>query len=325
MFRKKKQVSRLEEVGHNVTEFVQDTLKHAPEKLEEVKGSVGDALSHVKESVNAQRVEDLKAGVHSAFSHLKGAVAALEPKLEMVQGALQNLQRHAPEVAEDAAATATETLDKARKRAKKAKQQARDKAAAMHDKAAAARDKAVAMRDDLAQRAEEEAPTVTIVSSSEKWLWLAIGIAIGAVIGVLVAPTSGRRSRALIRDKFSKGGHLASDLGDVATSKVADAGRRAKGLAHDVGDKFSGAADDADDNTIADRVRTALGENPATAGLERLNVDCVDGIVTLRGPVVTAVQQSAIESLVYGVKGVREVRSELLVEDDADETETFVG
>jgi ElaB/YqjD/DUF883 family membrane-anchored ribosome-binding protein len=322
MFRKKKKASRLEEVGHNVTEFVQDTLKHAPERLEDVKGTVGDALTHVKESVNAQRVEDLKAGVHSAFSHLKGAVAALEPKLEMVQGALQNLQRHAPEVAGNATAAVHDAagavqddlqdkIGRARKKAKQAKKQAKQRA--------------MATRDDMAEKAAEAAPTVTIVSSSEKWLWLAIGIAIGAVIGVLLAPTSGRRSRALIRDKFTKGGHLASDFGADAAGKVVDASRRAQGLAHNVQDKLSGAADEADDNTIADRVRTALGENPASAGLERLNVDCVDGIVTLRGPVVTAVQQSAIESIVYGVKGVREVRSELLVEDDADETETFVG
>jgi phage-related minor tail protein len=103
MFCKKKK-SRLETARHNVTEFVhdtlKDTLKHAPEKIGEVRGTVGDALGHVRDAVNADRFEDLKSGLHNAFSHVQGAVAAIEPKLESIHGALHKLQRNSDETRE---------------------------------------------------------------------------------------------------------------------------------------------------------------------------------------------------------------------------------
>ena len=89
--------------------------------------------------------------------------------------------------------------------------------------------------------------------------------------------------------------------------------------------RSSNDEDFADDNTIADRVRTALGENELTRNLERLNVDCVDGIVTLRGPMVDEELRAQIETLVGSVKGVREVRSHLLLSDAPEDKETFVG
>jgi osmotically-inducible protein OsmY len=74
--------------------------------------------------------------------------------------------------------------------------------------------------------------------------------------------------------------------------------------------------------TIADRVRTELGRLEQEHGLERINVDSCDGIVTLRGP---ARQQSIADALVDAaqkVTGVREVKNELHTEESG---EAFVG
>ena len=67
--------------------------------------------------------------------------------------------------------------------------------------------------------------------------------------------------------------------------------------------------------TIADRVRTELGRVPETQGLERLNIESCNGVVTLRGPIMDEATQSAIIAAASNVHGVREVVSDLLVED----------
>jgi hypothetical protein len=81
---------------------------------------------------------------------------------------------------------------------------------------------------------------------------------------------------------LNKAGHGAGDLGHSAKAKATDIANRAAGKIAEI---KSGAEEDfADDTTIADRVRTAIGESPITRNMERLNIDCVNGIVTVRGP-----------------------------------------
>jgi len=53
---------------------------------------------------------------------------------------------------------------------------------------------------------------------------------LGAIVGMLFAPASGRRSRALVRDKMVKAGHKVSEF---STSKARHVSNVAKGYYHD--------------------------------------------------------------------------------------------
>jgi gas vesicle protein len=290
----------LSDTGHHLSERVQDTLRHAPEKLGDLRETVGGAVSHVGEAVSH---------VGEAVSHLRGSVGAIEPKLENVRAAVANAQK------------------KAQNAQKKAQEQAvaGKKRLLPCFRGAVADSTAVATAagqylDDRLDRDHEQDNS----SDYSKFLWLGLGIVIGVIIGLLMAPASGRRSRAVVKDKLNKGRHAATDAGAATVGKVVDVGHRAQGLAHKVEGKLRGSDDDADDNTVADRVRTALGQHEATRHLDRLNIDVVDGVVTVRGPLVETAVREAIETVVRGIKGVREVQSELL-EDSDEDSATFVG
>lgn len=173
---------------------------------------------------------------------------------------------------------------------------------------------AIAIRQNARDRIVESRAEVSIEESSSKWLWIGLGILAGAALIIFLAPGAGRRNRALVKGKLKQAGDKA---GDVA--------RRTAGAIHERTSGNQDGGDDADDTTISDRVRTTLGENDATRNLERLNVDCVHGIVTLRGPMVDGELLAQIEAIVRGVKGVQDVRSEMLLDETSDDSPTFVG
>jgi len=316
-FRKKKRSSPLAEVGHtlsevghtisdaghNLTGRVQETLRHAPEKLGDLKHTVGDAVAHVSDAVSH---------VGEAVLHVRDAVSAMEPKLDRARAVVSKAQQKAQQQAQNAQQQAI---------AQKDRLLPRFRAAAAGTTAAVAE---VSQRvEDRGQQARESVEEA-YCDQTNKYLWLGIGVAIGVIIGILLAPASGRRSRALVKDKLNKGKNKAVDAGSATVHKVVDAGHKAQGLAHRIEEKVRGGEDDADDSTVADRVRTALGQNEVTSALERLNIDVVDGLVTVRGPLVETAVREAIEAVILAVKGVREVKSELL-EDSEDDSATFVG
>ena len=175
--------------------------------------------------------------------------------------------------------------------------------------------------EDLRLRVEKLSQEKT--GGDSRFLWLAFGILGGVILALLLAPNSGRRSRAALRDKIGKAGRGAKSLGKSAARKKADLGNRIEGKLHERASQKT--EDDADDITVADRVRTALGEHEATRNLERINVDCADGLVTLRGPIVEGELQAQIETVVRSVRGVRDVRSDLLISDAPEDAQTFVG
>jgi len=55
-------------------------------------------------------------------------------------------------------------------------------------------------------------------------------VAMGAIVGMLFAPATGRRSRALIRDKMVKAGHEVSEFAGKRAHHVTN---RTKGYYHD--------------------------------------------------------------------------------------------
>jgi len=146
--------------------------------------------------------------------------------------------------------------------------------------------------------------------SGEKVMLLLIGVGAGALVGLLLAPTSGRRSRAIVRDQFQKNRqHLAK----ATSSKAADLSNKARGISHKIQEKIQPtASEDATDVILADRIRTRLGQQE-NLGLPHLNIDCNNGTVTLHGPTVNAAQEIAIITAIKSVEGVIDVVSKLPV------------
>jgi gas vesicle protein len=284
-----------QDVLHQAGEVVHDKLENAPDTIGDLKSSAGESLG------------EAVARVSSAMSALGSRVG------DAAQTAKKGAQEHFSHAGETAAETADEARDVLNKKRRK-----------LEKKLAKTQRAAQEKKNEVVKR---HAPEVVVQDDGQKWIWLGVGILAGAVLGVLLAPSSGRRNRALLRDKLAKGAHKAEGLGEAAARKAHDLSNRADGLAHAVAEKISskadGESDGADDVTIADRVRTELGRVPETQGMERLNIESCNGVVTLRGPVMDEAAQAAIIAAAGKVQGVREVISDLVVEND--EEEKFVG
>jgi gas vesicle protein len=316
MFWKRKK-TRLELLREAALDHAHDALETAHEVLQQASGIVHDKLEHAPD-----KIEDLKStagdSLGEAVSRVSGAMSALGSRVgDAAQTARKGAQDHLSNMSE----TAGETVEDARdtlsdQRRKLEKKLAKKQRAAQE-----------AVREKKDEIARHHAPEIVVQDDGQKWIWLGVGLLAGAVLGVLLTPSSGRRNRALLRDKIAKGKHKAEHLGEAATRKAHDLSNRADGLAHAIAEKVSskaeGESDGADDVTIADRVRTELGRVPETQGLERLNVESCNGVVTLRGPIMDEATQAAIIAAVSNVHGVREVVSDLMIEDQDEEK--FVG
>jgi osmotically-inducible protein OsmY len=87
------------------------------------------------------------------------------------------------------------------------------------------------------------------------------------------------------------------------------------------GEEFAGTtppstgsvAPTAADQPLEERVREALGQDPRTADVSRLNVNVVDGTVFVRGAVAANVDQSVLRTVVEGVEGVKDVDLQVTV------------
>jgi hyperosmotically inducible protein len=67
-----------------------------------------------------------------------------------------------------------------------------------------------------------------------------------------------------------------------------------------------------DDTTITTKVKSALLADPEISGL-KINVDTVQGKVSLKGEVKTLALRKKAESIAKGVAGVRSVNNQLVV------------
>jgi uncharacterized membrane protein len=129
------------------------------------------------------------------------------------------------------------------------------------------------------------------------------GLAVGLGIMYLFDPDRGRTRRAFLRDKAVRAGNAiqgflgksARDLSHRAEGSVARATSRLR-------------ADDADDATLAERVRAKLGRYVSHP--RAVEVDAQDGCVTLRGPILMHEVEELIDA-VSSVRGVREVLNRL--------------
>lgn len=272
----------------------------------------------------AARAKDAAAAAREAASHardaLQGHAANLKESASSLRDSLQERAAHDLEAGSKSAQHARAAAEKAaRHQVESAQAKVEAAKARIADKKARWDDKRDEMRESVPELEEVgfKSPHVEVEYSdgAAKWQWILLGLAIGALLAILFAPTTGRRSRAAIKDRLGKVGEGAADAAAAASDKAIDIAHRVEGLAHKVEKKVEADTAADDDGTIADRVRSVLGHNEATKHLERINVDCVNGVVTLRGPLMDEVTQETLVTAVRAVPGVKDVVSDFLIDE----------
>lgn len=130
-------------------------------------------------------------------------------------------------------------------------------------------------------------------------------------------PDRGRRRRAMLRDKLLSQFHCAEDRFRRSATLARD---RAIGLVAEARAGFT--EDHADDPTIAERVRSAIGRAVSHPGA--INVRSDLGVVTLTGEVL-ADEVEGLISMVEHVRGVREVRDRLDIYETPGDVPSLQG
>lgn len=125
------------------------------------------------------------------------------------------------------------------------------------------------------------------------------GIGLGAGLMYLMDPNSGRRRRAMIRDKAF---HLLHESEDAMLVAARDLNNRAHGLAARA--KSALTKDGAGDEVIVERIRAKLGRYVSHP--HAIEVKCDDGMVTVAG-LILADEVDGMLRAVLGVRGVKDV------------------
>ncbi len=139
---------------------------------------------------------------------------------------------------------------------------------------------------------------------------LVTGALAGAGAMYFLDPERGRRRRALVRDEID---HLRRQFEDELDAGSRDAANRARGVVATIA-RLLTPADDADDRTVADRVRSTLGR--LTSHPRAIEVAVTDGRVRLAGPIL-AVEADAVRAAVVGVRGVTSFDDALVLHETA--------
>lgn len=137
-----------------------------------------------------------------------------------------------------------------------------------------------------------------------------VGALFGAVAMYWLDPATGRRRRAILRDRL---GSAAADTGDAVGSAGRDLLHRTQGVEARM--RAGLTADEPADEVLIERVRAALGRAVSHPGA--IDVATADGRVRLIGTVL-AREHAALLEVVLSVRGVREVLDELAVYENAD-------
>ena len=143
------------------------------------------------------------------------------------------------------------------------------------------------------------------------------GVGLGAALMYMLDPERGKRRRALVQDKVTAAGHKAEDLAGKMTRDVRN---RIYGTAAEVKSLFS--HEEVSDDVLVARVRSKLGRHPVHDGA--LNITANNGIITLRGPVLTDELPKVLRSVRF-VRGVKGVDNRLEVHNEAGSVSALQG
>ena len=108
--------------------------------------------------------------------------------------------------------------------------------------------------------------------------------------------------------------------GDEAAAKVEEAGERTGAALEEAGEQVEQAAEElerragpvAADAAITARVKAKLAADPEVAAVH-IDVDTLDGVVTLSGRVESSAVRDEADKLARGTEGVRELVNNLIV------------
>lgn len=134
------------------------------------------------------------------------------------------------------------------------------------------------------------------------------GVGVGAGLMYFLDPERGRRRRAGVRDKMVSLGNHATCAVDRVGGLSRDMRNRAYGMLAEAKGKLR--SDDIDDEVLTARVRSKLGHKIGHPDWIEVRAD--HGCVTLSG-MVPAAEADALQSCVSGVRGVREVASNVAI------------
>jgi BON domain len=129
------------------------------------------------------------------------------------------------------------------------------------------------------------------------------GVLTGIALAFVMDPISGRRRRALIRDKVTRAGNATSEAAEGA---AIDLSNRARGIAAEA--RSAVRQQPVDDGRLVERVRAELGR--ATSHPRSVKVLASGGMITLSGPVL-ADEADQILQAAWRVHGVSNVSDQL--------------
>jgi len=128
-------------------------------------------------------------------------------------------------------------------------------------------------------------------------------LAVGVGAMYFLDPRDGARRRTVFRDKFlSAFGRMATSLEKQGRNLM----NRTKGLASNA--RSSMSREQVDDQTLTDRIRATIGRYTDNVGA--IEVQCVQGQVTLRGPIMAS-QLNRLLKATRGVRGVSGIDNQL--------------
>lgn len=252
-------------------ENARDRYDEASSQLHDWKDSVAATATHAWD-VLAHKAADLAGELaqrasESAHHASEAARAHAEVAGDVAHKKWDVVSHRAADAAQSAQSVARDKAEKAQRAANRAQTAAQIAAAGVaahapdvieHTKQNALRrggELGVKLGSALIDKSAPYAPHAVKKAKEPDWssklMWVGAGLFAGAVVALLLSPNSGRRNRALIKDKLNKATHEASDLKEAAVKKAEHLGNRASGLAHDLKDRNKDSNADNSDETGA--------------------------------------------------------------------------